>query len=80
MKIVDKKGLKAEFDWMTDAYIYKHTSNKTMPHFKQGKLLFDLDAVRKWLTSNPVVSQGELSSQLVTEMLIRPRSRKARRS
>jgi excisionase family DNA binding protein len=68
--IVDLIGLKENFKWMTDGYIYKKVHDKKIPHIKEGKkLLFDTDAVEEYYKSFSVPTDSELMSEVIGKKL-----------
>lgn len=68
--IVDKKGLKGHFTWMTDGYIYRKVYDKKIPYIKEGKrLLFDLEAVENYYKSFSVPTESELASEVIGKKL-----------
>lgn len=43
--------------------LYTLCSERTIPHYKQGKLYFKRDEVEDWLTSRRIPTQAEINSK-----------------
>jgi excisionase family DNA binding protein len=68
--IVDLTGLKENFKWMTDGYVYKKVHDKKIPYIKEGKkLLFDTEAVENYYKSFAVPTESELTSETIGKHL-----------
>ncbi len=68
--IVDLTGLKENFKWMTDSYIYNKVHEKKIPYIKEGKrLLFDTEAVENYYKSFSVPTDSELASEEIGKKL-----------
>lgn len=78
-RVVDLDGLiKARPFIGCKSTIYKKVSRCEIPHSKNGKrLIFDLNAVDKWLLSNKVKSKKEIEAASLHYLNTRKRKRRS---
>lgn len=61
----------AEYISLTKSAIYKKTSDRTIPHFKQGKkLYFKHSELNEWLTKQRIATKDEIE-KAATDYLVR---------
>lgn len=53
----------AEFCGISQSCIYKKTSEKTIPHYKNGKrLFFKTEEIEKWMLSTKITTKQEIET------------------
>ena len=66
----------AEYISLTKSAIYKKTSDRTIPHFKQGKkLYFKRSELNEWLTKQKVLTNDEIQ-MAATEYILTNRKKR----
>jgi len=56
----------ADYAHLSKSAIYKKTSERTIPHFKQGKkLYFKRSELDEWLTKNKIDTRDEIEKQAI---------------
>lgn len=67
---------------LSKSHIYALTSKKEIPHYKPrgGRIFFDVQEVREWLTKGRIKTQEEIAEQAEAHSKAKEAERKAKRA